>query len=168
MANPIVPNLDGSNPGPASISTLNTQILTAPQAGSNANFGSGVTQGSNALRLIAVARAVNLATTGDTLMPIINSTSWAPATIVIANGQVSGAQASVASASLGVFTAAAAGGTALRAAGALTNNSAAGSSIVAASAVVNLAYTTSYLYVNVGTALANATCDIFCYGYDES
>ena len=28
MANPIVPNLDGSNPGPASVSTVNTVLAT--------------------------------------------------------------------------------------------------------------------------------------------
>lgn len=126
---------------------------------------------TNALRLIAVARGVNLAQTGDTPMPVINTALFAPATVVIANGQVSGVPGSVATAQLGVFTAAAAGGTALRGAGALTNNSAAGSSIVAASAVVNLAYTVAAvpnLYVNVSTALANATCDVFVYGYDQT
>lgn len=168
MANPIVPNLDGSNPGPASISTLNTQLIAAPQAGSNINY-SGVTQGTNALRLLAVARNVSLATTGDAaVMPIINSSSWAPATVVFANGQVSGVQGTIAAAAVGMFTAAAAGGTALRANATLATNSAAGSSIVGATAVVNLAYTGSYVYLNVGTALAASTVDVFLYGYDQS
>lgn len=156
------------NPGPATTQTPNNVAQLLPV---NTNQ-KPVEIGTNALRLIAVARGVNLAATGDAaVMPVINCAAFAPATIVIANGQVSGVQASVATAGLGVFTAAAGGGTALRAQGALTNNSAAGSSIVAASAVVNLAYLNTAvpnLYVNVGTALANATCDVFLYGYDQS
>ena len=169
MANPVVPNIDGSNPGPAGISTINTQLLTAAQAGSNANFGSGVPQGANALRLIAVARGVSLATTGDVaVMPIINSISWAPATVVFANGQVNGVQGSIATASVGVFTGAASTGSTLKTQAALASNSAAGSSIVAATAIVNLAFTGSYVYLNCGTALAGATVDCFLYAYDES
>lgn len=125
--------------------------------------------GTNALRLLAVARGVSLAQLGDAaIMPIINAAVWAPATIVIANGQVSGAQASIATAAIGVFTAAAAGGTAIKANAALASNSAAGSSIAAATATVILAFTGQTLYVNVGTALANATCDVFIYGYDQT
>lgn len=127
-------------------------------------------QGSNALRLLAVARNVSLAATGDAaLMPIINASNWAPATIVFANGAVSGVPGSIASAAVGVFTAAAAGGTAIKANAALASNSAANSSIAAATATVILGFpATQALYLNVGTALANATVDCFIYGYDIS
>lgn len=152
------------NPGPAinglpntvaGFTPVNTQTNSTPV-------------GTNALRLLAVARSVNLGTTGDTIMPIINASAWAPATVVVANGQVSGVQGSIATASIGIFTAANSGGTALKTQAALASNTAAGSSIVAASAVVNLAYTGQNVYVNCGTALANATCDVFLYGYDQS
>jgi hypothetical protein len=156
------------NPGPATTQTPNSQATLTPVN----TLQKPVEIGTNALRLIAVARNVNLAATGDAaVMPVINCAAYAPATIVVANGQVSGVQGSIATASIGIFTAAAGGGTALKAQAALASNSAAGSSIVAASAVVNLAYLNTVvpnLYVNVGTALANATCDVFVYGYDQS
>lgn len=153
------------NPGPASTSTPNSVAEYVP-----ANTTTNSTPvGTNGLRLLGVARGVNLAVTGDAAtIPIINAGTWAPATIVVANGQVSGVQGSIASASIGIFTAAAGGGTAIKAQAALASNSAAGSSIAAASATVILAFTAQTLFVNVGTALANATADVFVYGYDQT
>lgn len=155
------------NPGPASTSTPNTVAVVTPVNTAN----KPVEQGSNALRLIAVARNMSLANLGDAaVMPIINSSSWSPVTIVTANGQVSGVQGSIATASIGIFTAAASGGTAIKTQAALASNSAAGSSIAlaAVAGTAALAFTAQNLFVNVGTALANATVDIFVYGYDES
>lgn len=153
------------NPGPATTSTPSNVAVLVPAN----TLNKPVEVGTNGLRLLAVARGVNLAQLGDAaIMPIINAAVWAPATIVVANGQVSGVQGSIASAAIGVFTAPAAGGTAIKANAALASNSAAGSSIAAATATVILAFTAQALYVNVGTALANATCDVFIYGYDQT
>ena len=154
------------NLGPASTSTANTEAVLAPQFTPNfGNLGNGL----NALRLLAVTRGVSLSGTGDAaFMPIINSGLWAAATVITANGQVSGVTGSIATASIGIFTGAASTGTAIKTQAALAANSAAGSSIAIASANVVLAFSATGLYVNVGTALANATVDVFVYGYDET
>ena len=153
------------NPGPASTSNAATVSVLTPVNTQQ----KPVEVGTNALRLLAVARAVPLSSTGDAaVVPIINSSAWAPATVVTANGQVNGVQASVATASIGIFTGAGSSGATIRTQATLASNSAAGSSIAAAAAVVNLAYTAQNIYVNVGTALANATVDVFIYGYDET
>lgn len=122
---------------------------------------------TNAYRLLGVARGVSLAATGDAAtMIIVNAGSYAPALIVTSNGQVSGVAASIATAAIGVFTAAAAGGSAIKANATLANNSAANSAIALATTIANLAFTQQTLFINVGTALANATVDVFLYGYD--
>lgn len=154
------------NPGPAVTSTPSQLAVLTPVN----TLGPTVPgQGGNAYRLLAVARGVSGNGVGDAaVLNIINSSSWAPALIVTANGQVNGVPGSIATLALGVFTAAAAGGTAIKASAALTNNSAAGSAIVLATTVVTPAQTVQTLFVNVGTALAGSTVDIFLYGYDLS
>lgn len=151
------------NPGPASTSTVNSEAVYSPvNTTTNSN-----PQGANAYRLLGSARGVSVNSTGDTAtIAILNSSSWAPALIVTANGQVLGVAGSIATAAIGVFTAAAAGGTGIKANAALTNNSAAGSAIALATSVVTPAQTAQTLFINVGTALANATVDVFLYGYD--
>jgi hypothetical protein len=154
------------NPGPASTSTVSTLATLTPV---NALGPTVPGQAGNAYRLLGVARGISLAGTGDTAtMGIINSSSYAPALIVTSNGQVSGVAGSIATAAFGVFTAAAAGGSAIKANAALTNNSAANSSIALATTIANLAFTVPTLFINVGTALAGATVDVFLYGYDVS
>lgn len=153
------------NPGPALTQTPNTVAELLPV---NTNQ-KPVEVGTNGLRLLGVARGVNLSQTGDAaVMPVINAAAWCPVTVVVANGQVSGVQGSVATASIGIFTGAGSTGSTVRTQAALTTNSAAGSSIATAAAVVNLAYTAQSMFVNVGTALANATADVFVYGYDQT
>jgi hypothetical protein len=75
---------------------------------------------------------------------------------------------SIATAALGIFPLSAAGGTAIVANAALTGVT--GSTIVNLRTVASTnALTTAVtpiLYVNVGTAVATGTCDIFVYGYD--
>jgi hypothetical protein len=156
-----------------------TTTLNSPAVTSTPNTVAGFTpvnsqtnsnpQLSNGYRLLGVARGVSGAVTGDAAtMQIINASSYAPALIVTSNGQVSGVAGSIATLALGVFTAAAAGGSAIKANAALTNNSAANSSIALATTIANLGFTTQTLYINVGTALANSTVDLFLYGYDIS
>lgn len=153
------------NPGPATTSNPNTVAGFVP-----VNTGNKpVELLTNGYRLLGVARGVNLAQTGDAAtMQVINASSYAPALIVTSNGQVSGVAGSIAAAALGVFTAAAAGGSAIKANATLANNSAANSAIALATTIANLGFTQQTLYINVGTALANATVDLFLYGYDIS
>ena len=154
------------NPGPAVTSTPSTEAVLTQVNTLGPTLPS---QGSNAYRLLGSARGVSGNGTGDAaVIQIVNASSWAPALIVTANGQVSGVAGSIATLALGVFTAAAAGGTAIKANAALTNNSAAGSAIALATSIVTPAQTVQTLFVNVGTALANSTVDIFLYGYDLS
>lgn len=154
------------NPGPATTSTP-SQIATLTPV--NALGPTVPGQAGNAYRLLGVARAVSGNSTGDAaVMQIINSNYWAPAVMMTSNGQVSGVAGSIASLALGIFTAAAAGGSAIKSNAALASNSAANSAIVVATTIANLAFTGTQVYVNVGTALANSTLDIFLYGYDLS
>lgn len=151
------------NPGPAITSTpASVAVFTPVNSVTNSN-----PQGTNALRLLGVARAVNGNSTGDTPMPIINSTSYLPTLFVAANGQVSGVQGSIAALAVGIYTAPAQGGTAVKAAAALSSNTAAGSAVAVATTPA-VAISAQTLSVNVGTALANSTVDIFLYGYDLS
>lgn len=154
------------NPGPATSQTAQSVNVLTPVNSMN----NPVVQGSNALRLLAVAKGVSLNGVGDTILPIINSTSWSPVTVVTANGRVAGVPASIATASLGLFTAAAGGGSGIKTQAALAANSAAGSSIAiaAVASTAALAFTAQSVFVNVGTALANATVDVYLYGYDQS
>lgn len=152
------------NPGPASTSNASLLAVLAPQTSVNANSQG---QGTNALRLLCAFRGVSLNSTGDAaLVGIINSASWAAATVVVTNGLVSGASASVATASVGIFTGAAGTGTAVRTAGVLTGQTAANVVTASAAASAAVSLTAQALYLNVGTALANATVDIFVIGYD--
>lgn len=152
-----------ANPGPASLVTQQTVAQVTPVNSSN----NPVVQGANAYRLLAEARGVSLNATGDAAtMVIINSTSWVPALIVTSNGQVSGVAGSIATAAIAVNSGAAGAAPVIKANAALTNNSAANSAIALATTIVNLANTAQTLYINVGTALANATVDVFLYGYD--
>lgn len=151
------------NPGPATTQTPNT---VAGLALVN-TLQKPVEVLTNAYRLLAVARGVSLNATGDAAtMQIINSVSWAPALIVTANGQVSGVAGSIATAAIAVNSGAAGAAPVIKANAALTNNSAANSAIALATTITALANTAQTLFINVGTALANATVDVFLYGYD--
>jgi hypothetical protein len=152
-----------ANPGPASLVTVQSVAVVTPVNTST----NSTPQGTNAYRLLGVARGVSLNATGDAAtMSIINSSSWVPALIVTANGQVSGVAGSIATAAIAVNSGAAGAAPVIKANAALTNNSAANSAIALATTIANLANTAQTLYINVGTALANATVDVFLYGYD--
>jgi hypothetical protein len=155
------------NPGPATTSTAATVAVLTPQN----ILGSTVPgQGGNALRLLAVGRAVPLGGTGDVaVLPVINASSWCVVTFVFTNGLISGVAGSVAAASIGAWSAAAGTGTALRTAGVLTGVN--GTVVLvnaAAAAGAALAISTQNIYINNTVAVANGTCDMFVYGYDLS
>ncbi len=152
------------NPGPASLITPQTAASLIPF---NANAGAYPNSG-NALRLIAVYRDMPVSGVGDVLIPVVNASVWAPATVVITNSKLAGVSGSVAAATLSINTGPAVTGTSIRASAPLTNNTAATAFIAAASATVNLAVTAQTIYANVTVAVATGTVDVFVYGYDAS
>lgn len=167
MAYPLIPNIDGSNPGPASISSVNPQAVLAAQNMPNV---SGVQQGTNGYRLLGLARGVNANQAGDTLIPIINSQSWVPDVAIWCNASIS-----LTTATAALYTGANKTGTALIAAATalsgLTSSLVVGRPTVVAGTKL-LAYGltngfTNYIYLNIATAQgAAATFDFFLYGID--
>jgi len=155
------------NPGPAQTNNPNS-VATLTPVNTQAN---STPQESNQLRLLAAFRNVSLNSTGDAaVVPVINASSWVAATVIVANGRVAGVSATVAAASVGIFTGAGSTGTTIRTQGVLTGQTSTTVATVSAAAAAALAIdaTAQNLYLNVGTALANATVDIFVYGYDLS
>lgn len=169
MAYPLIPNIDGSNPGPASISAINSQAIVSPQNSPNV---SGVPQGANGYRLLGSARAVNANAAVDTIIPIINSQSWVPDVAIWCNASIS-----LSTATAALYTGPNKTGTALIAAATalsgLTSSLVVGRPTVVAGTKL-LAYGlqngfTNYIYLNIATAQgAAATFDFFLYGIDLS
>lgn len=154
------------NPGPASTSTVSSLAVYTP-----VNFlgTQNPPQGASALRLLGSARAVSVNGTGDAaIIQIINSSSWLPVSMLTANSLLAGVSGSIATAALGLFTAAAAGGTAIKSSAALAGNTSQTAAVVVATTVTAVSQTVQNVYVNVGTAVATGTVDIFLYGYDLS
>ena len=139
-----------ANPGPASAVT---------------NHPNNV-QSNQAIRLLASFQGVNLNATGDTFLPLLNTSLCSVSNVILTN-----ASTSLTTAAAGVFTAPAAGGTAIVANAALSG--ATGSTIVSQRTVASTATVTggpgNGLYLNVATAQGAAeTGDIYVYGYDFS
>ena len=134
-----------SNPGPSTTVTNHPQNLTTNQA----------------IRLLASAQSVNLNATGDTVMPVINTSRYSVSNVVFTNASIS-----LTTAAAGVFPSAAAGGTAIVSNVALSGQTSA--SVVTNATINNTAALTGQnIYFNVGTAQgAAATMDVFVYGYD--
>lgn len=150
------------NPGPAVTSTEpSVGVLTRVNLGPSS---STISQGSNALRLLGRITGLSLNATGDAaVLSLINVSRWAPVSIITSN-----ANGDIHLAALGVFTAAAAGGTAVLSNGALTSQTTATYVKVQAATAATTSFTGQTLYVNVGTASAGGTCDLFILGYDLS
>lgn len=126
-------------------------------------------QGAQALRLLGVAKGVSGNATGDAaVIQIINASTWLPVSMITANSQLAGVSGSVATLAIGLFTAAAAGGTAIKANAALASNTGATAGVVAATTVTAVTQTSQQVFVNVGTALATSTIDVYLFGYDLS
>jgi hypothetical protein len=137
-----------ANPGPAST------VANHPQ-----NLGT-----NQALRLLASYQSVNLAATGDTVLPILNTGSYSVANVIVTNASANLSTSTVPLA--GLFTASGGNGTAIvsnASLSALTSASVVSQRTVASTA----AQTGQNLYFNVGTAASYAaTVDVFVYGYD--
>lgn len=136
-----------ANPGPASSTTIHPQNVASNQA----------------IRLLASFQSVNVNATGDTVLPIGNTTNYSVSNVIFTN-----ASTSLTTAAAGVFTAPSAGGTAIVANAALSALT--GPTVVSQRTVASTAVQSGQnLYVNVGTAQgAAATMDVFVYGYDLS
>ena len=116
---------------------------------------------NQALRLIASAQSVNLNSVGDTVANILVSGRVSVQSIIVTNASID-----LTTAQLAVYTAPAAGGTAVKSAYALTGNTTAAKAIVTAASSTD-AITGLNLYIRNTTAQgAAATADVFIYGYD--
>jgi len=141
-----------ANPGPASTLTTHPSNLNSQQA----------------LRVLAVQKGVSTASLADTAVQVNNSALYVPVSVVIANANNAGATQSVASVNLGVYTAAAKGGSAVLTAAALTSQTTPTYVTISAATNPNTALSAQTLYVNISTATATATVDVYVYGYDLS
>jgi hypothetical protein len=116
---------------------------------------------NQALRLIASAQTVNLNSVGDTLAHILVAGRVSVQSIIVTNASVD-----LTTAQLAIYTAPAAGGTAVKTAYALTGNTTAAKAVVTAATSTD-AITGLNLYIRNTTAQgAAATADVFIYGYD--
>jgi len=118
------------------------------------------------LRLLGSAQSVNLnagtGAAGDTPITIINSTSYVVTHVVMTNASIS-----LTTALAGLFTAPAAGGTAIVANAALSGMTTAAYAFLRTIAAPSTAFTGQTVYLNTGTAQgAAATCDVYVYGFD--
>ena len=137
-----------ANPGPA------TSVANHPQ-----NLGT-----NQALRLLASAQSVSLATAGDNVLPVLNTGRYSVSNVIVTNASTDLSASTVPFA--GVFPAPGASGTAIVANATL--NALTSSTVVSQRTVASTAAQTGQnLYFNVGTAATYpATVDVFVYGYD--
>jgi hypothetical protein len=136
-----------ANPGPASTTTNHPQNLSSNQV----------------IRLLGYAQGVNVNAVGDTVLPIINSSTYSVKFVVVTNASIS-----LTTAAAGLFTAPSAAGTGIVANAALS--ACTGPTVVSERTVASTATQQGQnLYFNVATAQgAAATADVYVYGYDFS
>jgi len=147
-----------SNPGPATTVSAHPSNVTTNQA----------------LRLIGVAKGVNLNAVAFTPVPVVNSTAYLPKEMIVTNVNNAGAVVSLSTTTaLGITTTNAGSPSSLF--GALTtaqiaalSTSVLGTAYVDSSST-SLSYQNQTLYVDVTTASgATGTGDVYVYGYDFS
>jgi len=138
-----------ANPGPASTVSNHPQQVSTNQA----------------LRLLAVAKGVNISQAGDYALPVINSTTYEPTNVIVTN-----ASSALSTAAAGVYTAtggSTGGGSAVVTSGTLT--CAATTGVEQLSVNVGTSFTAQTMYFNVATAQGSGvTADVYVYGYDFS
>jgi len=139
-----------SNPGPAVTNTTHPSNLNSQQA----------------LRVLGVLKGVSTAAAADFAVQINNSALYVPVSVVVANANNNGATQSVASVNLGVYTATAKNGSAVLTAAALTSQTTPAYVTISAATNPNTALSAQTVYVNISTAFATATVDVYIYGYD--
>lgn len=116
---------------------------------------------NQAIRLIGSAQSVNLNNVADTVAQILVAGRVSVAYVLVTNASIS-----LSTAQIAVYTAPAAGGTAVLSPTALTGATTA-AKVVNTAASSTDAVTGQYLYIRNTTAqAAAATADVFIYGYD--
>lgn len=139
--------------------------MAAPNTTSTVNYP--VISSQQALCLIGFIKGASVASAGDTAFQIQSGiTSFVPTVIVNTNANVTQATATV-----GIYTAPAQGGTAVLTTAALTGLTTTTFAYVRAATAVAAMVTVpsgGSLYMNVGTTVAAATNDIYLYGYNVS
>ena len=141
-----------SNPGPAITNSTHPSNLNSQQA----------------LRVIGVLKGVSTAAAADFPIQINNSALYVPVSVVVANANNAGATQSVASVNLGVYTATGKNGSTVLTAAALTSQTTPSYVTISAATNPNTALSAQTVYVNISTAYATATVDVYIYGYDLS
>ena len=141
-----------SNPGPAVTNTTHPSNLNSQQA----------------LRVLGVLKGVSTAAAADFAVQINNSALYVPVSVVVANANNAGATQSVASVNLGVYTATGKNGSTVLTAAALTSQTTPSYVTISAATNPNTALSAQTVYVNISTAYATATVDVYIYGYDLS
>ena len=141
-----------SNPGPAITTSIHPSNLSS----------------QSALRVLAVLKNVSVASLGDIPVQVNNTSAYAPATIVVANSNNAGASADVSTVHLGIYTAPAAGGSAVLSSGALTSQTTSAYVFTATASFPHVQLNAQTLYINIQTAVITATVDVYVYGYDLS
>lgn len=133
-----------SNPGPATTSNTGLQNLSSDQA----------------VRLIGKANSVGLNAVADTVIPCINTGSFSVAYVLVTNASASLAQAQGA-----LYTAPAAGGTAIVSPAALSGATTA-AKVVSMTVASTDNPSVNNLYFRCTTVnTAAATADVYVYGY---
>jgi len=141
-----------ANPGPA------TTVSSHPQG----------LQSTQALRLLAVYKGVSVTATGETVLPIINSTSWSVKDILITNANNAGVTIDASATVFTLYTGAAGAGVGVKTTTTLTSNTSAGV-VNDLAPTTTAAQTAQNLYFRVTTASGNAgTIDAYVYGFDFS
>ena len=141
-----------ANPGPAVTSTTHPSNLNSQQA----------------LRVLGVLKGVSTAAAADFAVQINNSALYVPVSVVVANANNAGATQSVASVNLGIYTAPAKTGSTVLTAAALTSQTTPSYVTISSATNPNTALSAQTVYVNISTAFATATVDVYVYGYDLS
>ena len=147
-----------SNPGPATTVSAHPSNVTTNQA----------------LRLIGVAKGVNLNAVAFTPVPVVNSTAYLPKEMIVTNVNNAGSVVSLStSTALGITTTNAGSPSSLFGALTTAQISALSTAVLGTAYVdsssTSLAYANQTLYVDVTVASgATGTGDIYVYGYDFS
>jgi len=141
-----------ANPGPATTVSSHPQGITTTQA----------------LRLLTVYKGVPVTAVGETVLPIINSTSYSVKDIVITNANNAGTSIDASATVFTLYTGTAGAGTGIKTTTTLTSNTSA-SVVNDLSPTTTAAQTAQNLYFRVTTASSNAgTVDVYVYGFDFS
>jgi len=116
--------------------------------------------------LIAAIKGLSVSSAGDVAVPLVGPISaFVPTTVLTTNANVS-----MATATVGIYTAPGQGGTAVLTTAALTGQTSNSFAYVraATAAAAQVTPISNVLYVNVGTTVAGGTVDLYLYGYNVS